>query len=136
MQPSCLRPSESGEVYFHEGCHILEMLNHPAHPELSIARARVRPGVRTRRHRLRETSEHYVLQAGTGRMFLGDDPEGHPVRAGDVVVIPAGVDQAILNTGAGDLVFLALCHPRFVPEAYEDTDPRPAGEPREDGVSR
>jgi mannose-6-phosphate isomerase-like protein (cupin superfamily) len=36
----------------------------------------------------------------------------------DVVSIPAGVRQRISNTGIDDLVFLAICTPRFVKENY------------------
>jgi len=38
---------------------------------------------------------------------------------GDVVVIPAGVSQQIVNCGARDLVFYCICSPRFTPECYE-----------------
>lgn len=44
------------------------------------------------------------------------------VEAGDVVLIPASCRQRIANIGAGDLVFLAICTPRFLPGAYEDID--------------
>ena len=30
-----------------------------------------------------------------------------------------GDDQRITNTGEDDLIFLAICSPRFVPDAYE-----------------
>jgi len=33
--------------------------------------------------------------------------------------------QRIANTGGGDLVFLAICSPRFVQAAYEDVDTQP-----------
>jgi mannose-6-phosphate isomerase-like protein (cupin superfamily) len=45
------------------------------------------------------------------------------VGPGDVVVIPPGVPQRIANTGGADLVFLAICTPRFTPDAYEDIEP-------------
>ena len=41
---------ESAEYFFKEGCHILEWLNTPEDPAVSVARARVDPGIRTRRH--------------------------------------------------------------------------------------
>jgi mannose-6-phosphate isomerase-like protein (cupin superfamily) len=53
----------------------------------------------------------------------GDAPQ--PVGPGDVVTIPPSIPQKIANTGHRDLVFLALCTPRFVPEAYEDMDAQP-----------
>ncbi|MDH5265956.1 MAG: cupin domain-containing protein, partial [Betaproteobacteria bacterium] len=36
--------------------------------------------------------------------------------------IPAGVAQAIRNTGPGDLVFHCVCTPRFTPDCYESLD--------------
>jgi mannose-6-phosphate isomerase-like protein (cupin superfamily) len=38
------------------------------------------------------------------------------------VLIPAGVAQRIANAGDDDLVFLAICTPRFEHSAYEDID--------------
>jgi len=42
-----------------------------------------------------------------------------PVAPGAVVVIPPGVRQRITSTGPEDLIFLAVCTPRFTPERYE-----------------
>jgi oxalate decarboxylase/phosphoglucose isomerase-like protein (cupin superfamily) len=39
-----------------------------------------------------------------------------------VVVIPAQTAQRIVNTGQGDLVFLALCTPCFDESAYRDLE--------------
>ena len=115
-----LRPMEGQEYFFREGCHIVEMLNERTRPDLSIARARVEPGVTTRPHRLLETVEHYLILSGTGRVFLGEDTAGEEVKRGDLVVIPAGVAQSIANTGRDDLIFHALCTPRFRPENYRE----------------
>ena len=57
-------------------------------------------------------------------MEVGELPP-QAVRPGDVVVIPPGWRQRITNVGAEDLVFLAICTPRFRFEAYEDVDPEP-----------
>jgi len=51
---------------------------------------------------------------------------GETVASGDVVHIPAGWRQRIRNTGVTDLVFLAICTPRFVQSAYEDLDAPPS----------
>ena len=45
------------EYYFAEGCFINELSNTAQDPAVSIARARVAPGVTTRWHRLRDTIE-------------------------------------------------------------------------------
>ncbi|MDZ7787008.1 MAG: cupin domain-containing protein [Halofilum sp. (in: g-proteobacteria)] len=87
----------------------------------SIARARVEPGVTTRLHRLRGVIERYVILEGAGRVTVGDGtPE--KVGPGAVVMIPPDASQRIANTGATDLVFLAICTPRFRPEIYEDLE--------------
>lgn len=112
------------ENLIEEGCYISEWWNSPDDPAASVARARVPPGVRTRWHCLRETVERYVILAGQGIAEVGRFPP-MPVSPGDVVVIPAGERQRIRNAGAEDLVFLAICTPRFTPEAYEDLGDEP-----------
>lgn len=119
--PDILRFESGEEYYFEEGCFIRELSNSPDDPDCSIARARVEPGVTTRLHRLAATVERYVILAGRGVVEVGDkSPAG--VGPGDVVLIPAGCPQRIANTGKSDLIFLAVCTPRFRPEAYEDVD--------------
>lgn len=114
-------PDEGREYYTEERCFILESWNDPRDPHVSIARARVEPGVTTRWHRLSGVTERYVILAGRGRVEIGNLPP-RDVLPGDVAVIPPMVRQRITNTGHDDLVFLCVCTPRFVPEAYEDTD--------------
>ena len=109
------------EYYFTEGCYILELSNTTQDPDVSIARVRVRPGVTTRRHRLHGISERYVILEGTGMVEV-DRQAAQPVGAGDVVVIAPLIPQRITNVGTTDLVFLAICTPRFVLKAYEDID--------------
>jgi len=41
---------------------------------------------------------------------------------GDVVVIPSLCPQRITNIGNEDLVFLAICTPRFTQKIYENMD--------------
>jgi mannose-6-phosphate isomerase-like protein (cupin superfamily) len=77
--------------------------------------------VTTRWHRLRGTIERYVVLEGKGRVEVGDLP-AQEVVPGDVVIIPADCRQRITNPGETDLVFLCVCTPRFVPEAYEDLE--------------
>ena len=104
-----------------ELCHINELLNTDADPQVSIARARVAPGVTTRWHRLRDIAERYVITEGRGRVEVGD-LSAKDVGVGDVVLIPPACPQRITNIGSADLVFLAICTPRFVPHAYEDIE--------------
>lgn len=104
-----------------ERCYILELSNTGDDPAASIARARVLPGMTTRWHRLKDIAERYVIVEGSGSVEIGELPaqEVHP---GDVVRIPPGCRQRIRNSGDVDLVFLAICTPRFRWDAYEDID--------------
>ncbi|MEH6634384.1 MAG: cupin domain-containing protein [Halioglobus sp.] len=109
------------EYYFAEGCFITELSNSAEDPGVSIARARLEPGKTTRWHRLHGIAERYVIVEGEGVVQVGSLP-AKAVATGDVVIIPAQERQRISNTGSGDLVFLAICTPRFSAEAYEDLD--------------
>lgn len=101
-----------------EGCYITELSNTPADPAASIARARVVPGVTTAWHRLRNITERYCIVSGEGVVEVGDQAP-RIVGEGEVVVIPPGQRQRITNTGRVDLIFLAICTPRFELENYE-----------------
>ena len=120
--PRLGRGTRSREFYFREGCYITEHWNDPADAALSLARARVPPGVTTRRHRLEGVTERYLVLAGTGRVEVEGLPPSE-VGPGDVVLIPPGAAQRITCTAAEDLVFLAACTPRFRPECYQDLEP-------------
>lgn len=111
----------TAEFYTDERCHIIELQN-DASPDCSVARARVEPGVTTRRHALRDSIERYVIVAGEGTVQIGDGGP-IPVRAFDVVKIPPNVSQRITNTGTDDLVFLCICTPPFRREQYVDLEP-------------
>lgn len=127
MKSSVLRAPTSqwsagvpGEYWFEEGCYITELSNTAGDPDASIARARVLPGSTTRWHRLRETTERYVILEGAGLAEVGEEKRN--VEPGDVVLIPPMCRQRIANVGKGDLVFLAVCTPRFRRENYEDVE--------------
>ena len=120
--PAWLLPGPfPAEVPSDERCAITELLNHPACPGVSLARARVAPGVATRLHALRATAERYVILEGRGVVEVAG--ETARVGPGDRVLIPPDAAQRITNTGAADLVFDCLCTPRFAPEAYVDLEP-------------
>lgn len=121
MKAAVLAVDESREKLTEEQCHILELSNSGDDEAVSIARARVAAGVTTRWHRLDGIAERYVILEGLGLAEVGDLPS-QLVGPGDVVIIPPGARQRIHNTGTRDLVFLAICTPRFRWEAYEDID--------------
>jgi len=121
-QSGCiLSADESDEYYTDERCHILELSNSTADEDLSIARARVEPGVATRLHCVAGTTERYVVQQGTGRVSVAGLPDAD-VQVGDVVVIPPGAAQSVVNTGDVDLIFLCVCTPRFEWDNYESLE--------------
>ena len=109
------------EYYTDEKCFITELSNSADDPELSIAQARVEPGVTTRWHRLKGITERYCIISGSGLVEVGELP-AQTVNAGDVVLIPPVCRQRITNNGSCDLIFLALCTPRFINEAYESIE--------------
>ena len=124
MRPM-IQPMQRGDEHLtEERCYILELSNSADDPQASIARARVLPGMTTRWHRLRDIAERYVLLEGRGEVEIGE-LAAHMVSVGDVVRIPPGCRQRIRNTGEVDLVFLAICTPRFEWSAYEDLEAPP-----------
>lgn len=120
-QVAYLPVDESREYLSEERCHILELSNRDDDPAVSIARARVTPGVATRPHSLTGTEERYLVLSGEGRATIGDMPP-RLLKAGDMVLIPPEVSQQIENTGGEDLVFLCICTPRFRWENYRALD--------------
>jgi mannose-6-phosphate isomerase-like protein (cupin superfamily) len=109
------------EFYTSERCYINELSNTSDDPDVSIARARLEPGVTTRWHRLRDTVERYCIIEGSGCVEIGSLPP-QSVSAGDVVLIPPMCRQRMTNTGSEDLIFLAICTPRFSNDVYEDIE--------------
>lgn len=104
------------EVWTDERCFIAELLNDERYPEVSLARARVEPGITTKLHQL-SAFECYVIECGQGLVRIGDEAP-YAVGPGDTVVIPKNTPQQITNTSAEDLCFLCVCAPRFSQERY------------------
>jgi mannose-6-phosphate isomerase-like protein (cupin superfamily) len=119
MREAVKRLEADKEFFTAERCYIIELSNSTDDQAASIARARVAPGVTTRWHRVKDTAERYVILEGRGRVEVGELP-AQEVSPGDVVLIPPSVRQRIANIGKEDLVFLAVCTPRFRNDAYED----------------
>lgn len=117
MQPEVKKADQAIEFETDERCHITEVANDPGDEFVSIARARVAPGVTTAWHKLDNISERYIIVSGQGRVEIG---ELQPVEVlqGDVVRIPANIPQRITNTGQDDLIFFAVCAPPFEQRRY------------------
>jgi mannose-6-phosphate isomerase-like protein (cupin superfamily) len=121
MKEAIKRFNPSTEFYTPEKCYIIEMSNSDDDPDASIARARVEPGVTTRWHRLVGITERYVILEGSALIEVGN-LSTQELSVGDVVLIPPSCRQRITNSGKADLLFLAICTPRFRTEMYEDVD--------------
>lgn len=116
MKPVIIKASNVKEQYTAERCFVGENYG-SADGKVSIAIARVKPGVTTVAHHLEGIEEIYIITQGKGVMEVNGVPP-EEVTAGDVVVIPEGTSQRIKNVGNCDLVFYCVCTPRFVAERY------------------
>ncbi|HHJ35890.1 MAG TPA: cupin domain-containing protein, partial [Gammaproteobacteria bacterium] len=112
MQAQIKKNNAAQEFETVERCAILEVANDADDREVSIARARVKPGITTAWHKLTGITERYLIVSGQGHVELAD-MEPVVVCEGDVVRIPAGTAQRITNTSEVDLIFYAICSPRF-----------------------
>ena len=108
------------EFYTDEKCFITEILNTPKVKGMSVAQARVEPGVTTQNHTLDFDEAYYILK-GKGEMQINSG-ELKVILPGDLAYIPKQSKQRITNIGEEDLVFLCLCTPRFIPEGYESKE--------------
>jgi mannose-6-phosphate isomerase-like protein (cupin superfamily) len=75
----------------------------------SIAHAMLLPGAGSLSHRLKESSEVYIILEGEGLMYI--ESEVQSVHAGQTVLIPPGSWQHLQNTGENALKFLCIVHP-------------------------
>jgi mannose-6-phosphate isomerase-like protein (cupin superfamily) len=121
MKRGVMSAQSAKEFSIPERCWILELSNDGNDEDVSIARARVEPGVTTEWHELAGVDERYVIAQGCGLVEIFGLPPT-PVQVGDVVRIPAGTPQRITNTEQRDLFFFCICTPRFHKECYV---PRP-----------
>jgi mannose-6-phosphate isomerase-like protein (cupin superfamily) len=117
MQAHVRKSGKEDEFFTPEKCFITEVANDAEDEGLSVAIARVEPGITTSWHVLRDVDERYLMISGSGLVEI-DEKEPVPVTTGDVVQIPAGSRQRITNMGSDDLKFFAVCTPRFTPECY------------------
>ncbi|MFW6085130.1 MAG: cupin domain-containing protein [Gemmatimonadota bacterium] len=130
MKKGIRRLNEHAEFQTEERCHIVEISGKKDDPDLSIARARVEPGVTTQLHTL-DIAERYLVVSGEGEMEYGTDVvagesdpdlERRSVGPGDVVLVPPGVAQRITNKGDEDLVFFCVCTPAWEEGVYNSLE--------------
>ena len=122
MNPRIINATSLREILTPERCFLYENWGlSTGDSQVSIARARVEPGVTTKAHHLDGVQEIYVITEGEGKVFVGDNQTAD-VRKGDVVVIPAGTSQKVTNTGKTDLTFYCVCTPAFTQDRYYDEE--------------
>lgn len=112
--------SRPKEYYFKEGCFIEEWHNTTTDKECSIAHVRVEAGKTTKLHALKQTTERYVILEGVATVTVAH--KQWRVDQGDVVTINADEPQKIANHSDNDLLFLAICTPRFSEENYYEVE--------------
>lgn len=97
-----------------DNTHLCEIL-HPTRESLnlpySVAHAIIKPGERSRSHRLKTSSEAYFILEGEGEMHVNEE-QVH-VGPGQMILVPPSYWQHICNTGAIDLKFLCIVHPMW-----------------------
>jgi mannose-6-phosphate isomerase-like protein (cupin superfamily) len=118
LESKVIDNSQSKEYYFKEGCFVLELSNSDLDEEVSIAKIRVEVATQTKWHSLVGTTERYLIVEGKGLVEIGDKTQ--EVKAGDVVLIPAECRQRIKNIGDNELIFYAICSPRFKSDNYRE----------------
>ncbi len=123
MKPKIIKANMLTEYSSPEGCFIFENwgLTSSGDKMVSIARARVEPGVTTKAHHLDGIQEIYLIVKGEGRLYIGDQQPSN-VGEGDVAVIPSGMSQFITNTGKVDLIFYCVCTPSFTEDHYRNDE--------------
>ncbi len=121
MTPWFIKSDNTDEFYTQERCYIKELLNCDSSPQVSLALARVEPGITTQLHALSGISETYVLRNGEGIVEV--DGLQHAVESGDQIIIVADTPQRITNTGTVDLEFYCICTPRFTSGCYKNLAP-------------
>lgn len=86
---------------------------HPKNDEVpigySLAEARLAPNTSSYPHILEKQSELYLFIQGEATVFVGGEPG--KAQAGDIVWIPAGVEQYVKNTGGEELIFYCIVNP-------------------------
>jgi mannose-6-phosphate isomerase-like protein (cupin superfamily) len=93
---------------------ILRELLHPDKTDLqirySLAHAQIRPGHKTRPHKLKSSEVYYII-SGHGLMHIDD--QSSQVGPDCAVYIPPDSIQYIENTGTSNLKFLCIVDPAW-----------------------
>ena len=115
-----VRDLNSCEEFLADDGSLLRQLLHPDKTGVlsrySLCHASVKPGQKTKLHRLRSAEVYYILE-GEGLMSI--DGGFSKVRPGQTIYIPPHSKQCIENTGSSDLLFLCIVDPAWRKEDEE-----------------
>ena len=99
----------------------IKELLHPQNDQIplnySLAHASLAVNTASIPHILHANSEVYILVKGKGRVYI--DEEEKELKTGELVFIPKGARQYIVNTGAEELQFLCIVSPPWSAEEEE-----------------
>jgi mannose-6-phosphate isomerase-like protein (cupin superfamily) len=86
---------------------------------LAITWVRGEPGSQQGLHAHEDSEQVYVIVRGRGLMIV--DNEEREVEAGQAILIPAGAEHAIRNTGSEPLEYVSATTPPFPADIADDT---------------
>jgi mannose-6-phosphate isomerase-like protein (cupin superfamily) len=93
---------------------VLHPKNDPVDVGFSLGHASLEVGTQSLPHVLEKCSETYYFLKGEGEIYV--DNESRKVKANDLVFIPAGVSQYVVNTGETRLECLVVVEPAWYRE--------------------
>lgn len=96
---------------------VLHPKNDPVSLPYSLAHAVLEVGSRSLPHILRNSDEVYIILEGEGTAFISDREV--KLCAGDVLLIPAGEEQYLVNTGREPIKFLCIVSPPWQADGEE-----------------
>ncbi len=88
---------------------VLHPKNETINLPYSLAHATLEPGQASEPHILTTSSEVYVFVRGSGQVFVNE--ESTQVEPGNVIHIPAGASQYVINDGSEPLEFWCIVAP-------------------------
>jgi len=99
----------------------IKELLHPKNDQIplnySLAHASLAANTASIPHVLHANSEVYILLKGKGRVYIDEDEK--ELEAGELVFIPKGARQYIVNTGTEELQFLCIVSPPWSADEEE-----------------
>lgn len=90
---------------------VLHPKNETINLPYSLAYATLAPGQSSKAHILQTSSEVYVFVRGSGQVFVNEEATG--VAPGDVIHIPGGAQQHVVNNGSELLEFWCIVAPAW-----------------------